>query len=99
MAHRTWLRLVMAIVLLAGESLAAISLVTASHAPARAQFFGDGFPFQNNGFPIQNRRQREPLGWFEPGFDFIGGQRRSSGRNQNDPHLRSMIPGRPHPRK
>ncbi len=67
MAHRTWLRLIMPIVLLAGESLAAISLVTGLHAPARAQFFGDGFPFQNNGFPIQNRRQREPLGWFEPG--------------------------------
>ena len=66
MAPRTGLRLVMAIVLFAGESLAAISLVTALHAPARAQFFDNGFPFQNNGFPFQNRRQREPFGWFAP---------------------------------
>ena len=66
MAPRTGLRLVMAIFLFAGESLAAISLVTALHAPARAQFFDNGFPFQNNGFPFQNRRQREPFGWFAP---------------------------------
>jgi hypothetical protein len=58
--------LVTAIVLLAGESLAAISLLSAMRVPARAQFFGNGFPFQNNGFPFQNRRQREPFGWFEP---------------------------------
>jgi uncharacterized protein len=66
MARRTGLRLVMAVVLLAGEPLAAISLVTAVPVPARAQFFDNGFPFQNNGFPLQNRRQREPFGWFEP---------------------------------
>jgi hypothetical protein len=66
MARRTCLRLVMAIVLFAGESLTAISLVTAVPVPARAQFFDNGFPFQNNGFPFQNRRQRESFGWFEP---------------------------------
>jgi hypothetical protein len=66
MARRTCLRLVMAIVLFAGESLTAISLVTAVPVPARAQFFDNRFPFQNNGFPFQNRRQRESFGWFEP---------------------------------
>jgi uncharacterized protein len=66
MARPARLRLVMAIVLLAGEALASLSLVTAMRVPARAQFFDNGFPFQNNGSPFQNRRQREPFGWFEP---------------------------------
>jgi uncharacterized protein len=55
MAHRTF----MLAVAIAAEALAVVTLLAVPHRPASAQFFDDRFP-------LQNRRQHDPFGWFEP---------------------------------